>query len=376
MTASGRSITSRRRLGRGRDGRARSINRRTGLSDRPTTRTETRRRCQYWTVVSKDYYPYGDEIGGSTAGNADKFGTYHRDATSGLDYADQRYYSGLQGRFLTSDPYEASGGAGEPASWGRYGYVLGDPVNWFDPRGTTTCDPNPPYNCTDSIAVSPAPSPRPGGGGGGGGGTPVDVSLGANLRNAAFRVATANALQGLVSQGTMNDCEAMSHYASAMASEWIGSEMPLEDLVQSFDVLIRYTGPGATGVGNAIFPNTALGNIGSNETGQGSGFKVEFQDSNYPNGDQAHHFVFLFMIGANFPNLTADGLTSTVLAYLPEILDKDHWSNLGSNQGDVRLANKAMALGNQLARGEIQPSQLGPAFFNALCSTRGKVAPK
>jgi RHS repeat-associated protein len=86
--------------------------------------------------VKRDYFPYGDEIGGATAGNVDKFGTYMRDGTTGLDYADQRYYAGsMSGRFLTADPYEASGGAGEPGSWNRYPYVGGDPVNANDPRG-------------------------------------------------------------------------------------------------------------------------------------------------------------------------------------------------------------------------------------------------
>jgi len=56
------------------------------------------------TVTKHDYLPYGEEMGGSTAGNVDKFGTYHRDATTGLDYADQRYFAGLSGRFLTADP--------------------------------------------------------------------------------------------------------------------------------------------------------------------------------------------------------------------------------------------------------------------------------
>jgi RHS repeat-associated protein len=86
-------------------------------------------------VGSKDYFPYGDEIGSSSSGNVDKFGTYLRDQTTGLDYADQRYFASLSGRFLSSDPYEASGGAGDPSSWNRYPYVGGDPVNWMDSTG-------------------------------------------------------------------------------------------------------------------------------------------------------------------------------------------------------------------------------------------------
>jgi len=80
-----------------------------------------------------DYFPYGEEKT-ATVGDRNKFGTYHRDQT-GLDYADQRYYNSAIGRFMSSDPYEASGGAAEPGSWGRGVYVENDPANKADPTG-------------------------------------------------------------------------------------------------------------------------------------------------------------------------------------------------------------------------------------------------
>jgi hypothetical protein len=56
-------------------------------------------------VVKLDYLPYGEEMGTATGGDVGKYGTYYRDGTTGLDYADQRYFSGVRaGRFLTSDP--------------------------------------------------------------------------------------------------------------------------------------------------------------------------------------------------------------------------------------------------------------------------------
>ena len=71
--------------------------------------------------------PYGEDIAAPPVANdRTKFATYHRDET-GLDYADQRYYSPGTGRFLSSDPYLASGGAGSPGSWNRFAYVEGDP---------------------------------------------------------------------------------------------------------------------------------------------------------------------------------------------------------------------------------------------------------
>ena len=88
------------------------------------------------------YFPYGEEYR-ATTNDEDKFATYYRDATTGLDYARNRYYSNTLGRFLTPDPYQAtSSGANSPAdpgSWNRYAYSLNDPVNFGDPSGLQDC---------------------------------------------------------------------------------------------------------------------------------------------------------------------------------------------------------------------------------------------
>jgi RHS repeat-associated protein len=79
------------------------------------------------------YYPYGEERT-STADGREKFGTYTRDNPT-QDYADQRYYAVGTGRFNSPDPFQASGGPADPASWNRYAYTRGDPVNRIDPNG-------------------------------------------------------------------------------------------------------------------------------------------------------------------------------------------------------------------------------------------------
>ena len=83
------------------------------------------------------YFPCGEEMGTETANGVEKFGTYRREdfGNNQIDYADQRYYGSIHGRFLTPDPYEASGGPEEPQSWNKYAYVEGDPVNYNDPTG-------------------------------------------------------------------------------------------------------------------------------------------------------------------------------------------------------------------------------------------------
>jgi RHS repeat-associated protein len=112
------------------------------------------------------YYPYGEEYIASLS-DKDKFATYYRDGTTGLDYAMNRYYSSTLGRFLTPDPYFATAsGANNPAdpgSWNRYAYAENDPVNFNDPSGLMLGCPSGDWsNC---------------GGSGGSGGSTFDPTL-------------------------------------------------------------------------------------------------------------------------------------------------------------------------------------------------------
>ncbi len=111
----------------------------------------------YGSVTSyTHYYPYGEEISGATPNDHEKFATYTRDSYTGIDYADQRYYTSTFGRFNTADSYMAGGGLGDPGSWNRYSYVLGDPVNHFDPRGAdcSLVDGQSPCDPCDSLLTS------------------------------------------------------------------------------------------------------------------------------------------------------------------------------------------------------------------------------
>jgi RHS repeat-associated protein len=81
------------------------------------------------------FYPYGEDKGTPGANDNWKFGTYLRDSATGLDYAVNRYYSSGSGRFMSPDPYQASGGPAVPQSWNRYAYVQNDPINFGDPTG-------------------------------------------------------------------------------------------------------------------------------------------------------------------------------------------------------------------------------------------------
>jgi RHS repeat-associated protein len=65
---------------------------------------------------------------------------------------DQRFYASTYGRFNTPDPYKASGFTTDPASWNRYAYTRGDPINRVDRTGrfsNESCGSDGgPANCT------------------------------------------------------------------------------------------------------------------------------------------------------------------------------------------------------------------------------------
>ena len=90
------------------------------------------------------YYPWGEAKGTTNPQDTWSYATYWRDSVTGLDYANNRYYSNAYGRFMTPDPYQASGGPSDPQSWNRYAYTGGDPVNKNDPTGRFACDPDDP----------------------------------------------------------------------------------------------------------------------------------------------------------------------------------------------------------------------------------------
>ena len=99
-------------------------------------------------VVSRhDYMPYGEEvsagIGGRTAtqgyGQTDnarqKFTGYERDEESGLDFAQNRYFSSKHARFTSVDPLAASASIKAPQSLNRYSYGNNSPYKFTDPLG-------------------------------------------------------------------------------------------------------------------------------------------------------------------------------------------------------------------------------------------------
>src|SRR5262249_2802375 len=101
------------------------------------------------------YYPYGEEQQ-VTAQDRDKFATYYRDGTTGLDYAQNRYYANTLGRFLSPDAYSTTTGgydSSNPQSWNRYAYAQGDPLNLYDPPGLMAA--RPPDDGSSGVLMAP-----------------------------------------------------------------------------------------------------------------------------------------------------------------------------------------------------------------------------
>ncbi len=118
------------------------------------------------------YYPWGEAKGTTNPQDTWSYATYWRDSATGLDYANNRYYTNAYGRFMTPDPSSSSGGPSNPQSWNRYAYTSGDPVNRHDPRGLWESNPNCPFGGDDGDDDDGSGDDCGDGGGGGGGGDP------------------------------------------------------------------------------------------------------------------------------------------------------------------------------------------------------------
>lgn len=83
---------------------------------------------------SIDYIPYGLQVSGDTA-TGHKFTGKERDAESGLDDFDARYYGSSLGRFMTPDEPLEDQHTSDPQSWNLYSYVRNNPLRYTDPTG-------------------------------------------------------------------------------------------------------------------------------------------------------------------------------------------------------------------------------------------------
>ena len=75
----------------------------------------------------------------SDLGVTQQFTGKERDAETGLDYFEIRYYSGAQGRFTSPDD-PGFGDPSDPQSWNLFSYGLNNPLRFSDPSGHEPCE--------------------------------------------------------------------------------------------------------------------------------------------------------------------------------------------------------------------------------------------
>jgi RHS repeat-associated protein len=124
-------------------------------------------------VARHDFLPFGEEIPGGWAGRSslwgasdgvyEKFTGQTRDAETGLDFFQARYYGSALGRFTSPDPGNAGADQLNPQSWNAYAYVLNNPLLYTDPTGNDITYGGDPYTCVDNPPPPPQDPWAPGG---------------------------------------------------------------------------------------------------------------------------------------------------------------------------------------------------------------------
>ena len=103
------------------------------------------------TSFEQSTLPFGTELAGEEIGIAStnqKFTSYDRSASTGLDYAVNRTYSPGQGRFAQVDPIGISATtASNPQSQNLYAYTQDNPIDFIDPSGLNLIAFFYPTNC-------------------------------------------------------------------------------------------------------------------------------------------------------------------------------------------------------------------------------------
>ncbi len=89
------------------------------------------------TQVEQNTLPFGTSIDAETTGTSNqRFTSYDRSDSTGLDYAVNRTYNSGQSRFTQVDPIGmASASIGNPQSLNLFAYVQNNPIDFVDPTG-------------------------------------------------------------------------------------------------------------------------------------------------------------------------------------------------------------------------------------------------
>jgi len=203
----------------------------------------------------------------------------------------QRYYN-QAGAFFSPDPAGLKHvDFGNPLSWNRYSYSLGDPINGIDPTGRWTClvwesgdtctsgsiDPCNDNYTIDGFAPSPAPNPAcyaPGGDDPGGGGDP-DPGLTPMKIKARYDCFTTRVVPGV---GAVVERD-ITYEAYAVVN---GADVMLAgDTITEHLTVVSGTKPPESSGRNSFVDGIAIGTNGPFEVKQT--FTVSYQGQTYSN---------------------------------------------------------------------------------------------
>jgi len=77
---------------------------------------------------------YGTALDTSGTATNRRFTSYDRSATTGMDYAVNRFYTAAQGRFTQADPIDMDAASlSDPQTLNMYSYCGNDPINYMKP---------------------------------------------------------------------------------------------------------------------------------------------------------------------------------------------------------------------------------------------------
>ena len=252
-----------------------------------------------------------------------------------MDYADQRFYSSINARFLTPDPYIGSVAPSDPQSWNRYTYGLGDPTNHADPTGLCTIAgviyPDGQSPCPNGTSVTVSTSVL----------SPADVAWLMGYFGTAPPKPKPNLEAGV--QAGASDCEALGAFTD-LASVDAGNAY---QFVRSFGILTPVT------VAGLVASIVSSANRVYLNTGQASGYAANFQNISPDNartgwnGDQGHHFAAFLQLGYQM-GAAAGGIASDIFERFQALFRGET-----VNRGDIALGIVAAQIGGGLKAGEI-----------------------
>jgi len=302
-----------------------------------------------WSVGSaaaKYYAPFGEQYNEAASGTVfpgnTNFATHFHEETTGLNYADQRFYNSQYGRFMNADPYRTSAGAEDPGSWNKYSYVQNDPVNLIDPVGLCAQSTN------TSVSVCAEPDFIAGVTSGGGRAVPNDpLPLTRKQRSAMI-----SDLRSLVSRRIETDCQALAEYIGVIADSLEGQKEAPQQLKTAIAALTPNQFPVALIPGVGGNSNYVALNNGSVP----SGFQSQYQDQ-IPNADQAHHFSAFFQLGFVYG---ASVGASAATWY-------ERLEGTAGNTGDIMLGMVASQIGAYVRSGVLPVSEVAATVRDSLC---------